>query len=198
MKMNRAVLLALGATFVGACVDVEDDGFVDDSAVSARGLQFFSQTDPSWKNDQLGRCVDETIGSAGCAITAVAMAMTSLGADVDPGTLNEYLTDHNGYAEGCLVFWAQAAEMDGAGGVEWVHTGVLGSPEALRAGLDQGKRVIAESTRYSRHWVYIVSYDGGGDDWSDFSYWDPIDGGPIDRRIGDGWVVQGASTRVYR
>ncbi len=190
--------MALTTTLVVACVPVEDEDFGADTAVKPRGLQFFSQGDPAWAGDKLGDCADETIGSAGCAITAVAMAMTSLGVDVNPKTLNDYLRNNGGYSEGCLVNWDQASKMDGPAGVQWVHAGTLASPEALRNGLDQGKRVIAKSTRFSQHWVFIDDYDNGGTDWGDFNYLDPFDPSPTPRHIGDEWVKQGADTRVYR
>lgn len=195
--MKRGMLVALTATFVGACVDMEDEEVWAEENVDSRSLQFFSQRDPAWADEKLGNCADETIGSAGCALASVAMAMTSLGIQTDPKTLNDYLVETKGY-EGCLIKWAQAAEIDGHAGVQWIHPGVLGSPEALRAGLDQGKRVIAESTRYDPHWIYIVAYDGAGTAWSDFYYLDPYDLIPTHRRIGDGLVMPGAKTRVYR
>lgn len=186
-----------GADAMGGVNEAEYEEFGADEAVNSRGLQFFSQGDPAWANVKLGTC-PETIGSAGCAITAVAMAMTSLGVEVNPRTLNDYLTNNHGYASGCLIFWGKAAEFDGSAGVGWVHIGVLGSPESLRDGLDQGKRVIVKSTRFGEHWVFIAGYDGSGTNWDDFYYLDPMDGSPIHRRIGDAWVKQGASTRVYR
>ncbi|WAS92481.1 C39 family peptidase [Nannocystis punicea] len=193
----RWVSLALGAGLTAACVDGEGEDFRAGEVEAARALQFFSQRDPSWADVQLGSC-GETIGSDGCAISAIAMAMRSLGADVTPKSLNAYLQGHGGYSDGCLVYWGEAADMDGAGGVQWVHGGALASPEAIRAGLDQGKRVLVKSSRFTPHWVFLAGYDGAGAAWDDFYYLDPYDLTATERRVGDGWVSPGASTRVYR
>lgn len=198
--MNRNLLVVLTTALIAGCIDGGSEDFGGEDGVTERGLQFFSQRDPSWASDQLGYCDGETIQKSGCAVSAVAMAMTALGADVDPGSLNEFLIDNQGY-DGCAIYWAKAADLDGAGGVQWIHAGVLGSPESLRAGLDQGKQVVVKSTRFQpnyTHWVYIAGYDGDGSQWSDFYYLDPYDKSPDYHQIGDGRVDPGALTRVYQ
>lgn len=58
--------------------------------------------------------------------------------------------------------------------------------------------MIAESQRFGirQHFVYIAGYDGDGAEWGD-SYYDPWDMVLEVRRVGDGWVDEGASTRVF-
>lgn len=191
---RRCLMVTVAVTLGAGCVDIEEQEFVGEEEVSVRSAQFFSQ---KWYgDDKLGHC-SETIAQIGCAVTATAMAMTALGADVDPATLDAYLTKNGGYDENCNIRWKVAAAMDGPGGVVYVHEWYLSSPEAIRSGLDEGKKVVVKSTRYDQHWVYLADYDGGGDEWSDFIYWDPMDPGPQNRRVGDGWVDGGAPTRVY-
>lgn len=196
--MKRVLLSMWAATMAVGCVSAEDAETVGDGE-SQRSAEFFSQRDPRWSGDRLGDCA-LTIGSDGCAIAATAMALTALGVDVDPGRLNQFLEENEGYEGGCILRWWVAADFDGPGGATWVHDGVLGSPEAIKAGLDQGKKVIAESQRFApgQHFAYIAGYDGDGAEWDDFFYYDPWDTTLVVRRVGDGWVDGGASTRVFR
>lgn len=159
---------------------------------------FFSQLDPQWAGDKMGNC-GITIGNYGCAMTAMAMVLTSFGVEVNPKTLNEYLGSNHGYDPDCLIRWEVAAAFDASKGIKWCHFGTLSSPEAIRAGLDQGKRVIAASTRSPLgHFVYVVGYESSNQlDWSNFIYWDPADLQKVNRRLGDSWVKEGAGTRVF-
>ena len=64
----------------------------------------YSQNDARWKNVQLGTS-STTIGWNGCLITCCAMVERFYGFDYNPATLNTYLTNHNGYADGNLLWW---------------------------------------------------------------------------------------------
>ena len=68
----------------------------------------FAQDDPIWQDDPLGPS-DDTVGSAGCALTSAAMVMTYYGFDTDPRRLNDYLTTHRGYTPEGWIYWEQAA-----------------------------------------------------------------------------------------
>lgn len=67
----------------------------------------FSQRDPEWDYKQLGACKEESIHSAGCAVTSVAMLFKFYGVDVDPDTLNKMLSSNNamGYVDECNIKW---------------------------------------------------------------------------------------------
>jgi len=158
---------------------------------------FYSQRDAKWINDQLGTC-RTTIGKAGCALTSAAMLLRAAGVtDVTPKTLNRWLTNHQGYLRGCEIIWERVADYDGAKGLEWVGTGSLTTPQDLKKMLDEGMLLIAFSRRFAQHWVVIRGYEGAGNQWSDFWYWDPYDLTPVRRKIGDGWVKGGAAIRIY-
>ncbi len=64
----------------------------------------FDQHDGRWDADQLGES-GETIGEIGCTLTSVAMAAVNLGEAADPGTLNRYLSAHQGYTARGLLIW---------------------------------------------------------------------------------------------
>lgn len=158
-------------------------------------MPFFSQLDPAWKNDPLGP-QGGTIGELGCVLTCVAMAFASVGIDTDPKRLNQHLNANKGYTKGSLLVWAVAMQV-AAGRVKYCHTGTLESPQAILAGLQQAKLVIAKSNRFDPHWVYIRQ-ETGGDSWADFQYFDPADTNKESHSVDDTLVRPGNATRVLK
>jgi hypothetical protein len=67
----------------------------------------YSQRDSEWGDDQLGACSNQTIHSAGCAMTSVAMLLSFYGYETTPGEFNEMLSQKNafGYVEECDIKW---------------------------------------------------------------------------------------------
>src|SRR5580704_16993111 len=68
----------------------------------------FAQGDPRWAEDLLGPTAS-TIGSEGCAVSSAAMVLAYYGVNVDPGLLNKFLTDHDGYTPEGWLYWEKAA-----------------------------------------------------------------------------------------
>lgn len=77
-------------------------------------VPLFSQGDPTWGRDALGRS-GQTLGEAGCAVTSAAMVLRFYGADTDPGRLNAYCDGHGGYTPQGWLYWEKAAEVAGSG-----------------------------------------------------------------------------------
>lgn len=59
-----------------------------DKARKMLGMTYYSQRDPRWKNERLGKS-NVTIGSHGCALTSVAMALSAFGYQFSPSDLNK-------------------------------------------------------------------------------------------------------------
>ena len=70
-------------------------------------VPLMSQRDDLWGKDQLGNCSDQTIHSAGCAVSAMAMLLKSYGFDTNPQKLNTFLreNDNQGYVDDCDIKW---------------------------------------------------------------------------------------------
>jgi uncharacterized protein YoxC len=67
-------------------------------------MKQYSQNDAQWKALKHGTS-NSTIGSTGCTITALAMALASIGYDENPKTANQKLTENGGYSSGNLLLW---------------------------------------------------------------------------------------------
>lgn len=162
-------------------------------------VAFFSQQDSRWSGDQLGTCSGTTIYSAGCAITAIAMAGARSVSNFNPASLNTYLRNNGGYSSGCLVVWSAAANIDGSGGFTYHGTGSIGSATNLKSLIDGNKFVIAKSTRFSSHWGIIIGYNNQGTTLSDFYYLDPWDTSAVFRSVpSNGWMTTSSVTRIYQ
>lgn len=135
-----------------------------------------TQRSPLWARDALGNDPVDTIGSSGCAVTAVSMVYAGFGYPNTPQTLNRWLTAHGGYIENDLLLWRQAA-LATQGMVRWQWTHVPGivpqlssddqniedlPPQSLvEAQLDAGRLVVAEVRLHGNmHFVVITSHSG--------------------------------------
>jgi hypothetical protein len=137
---------------------------------SHNAVPYYSQCNGYWGSTPLGRC-DYTMCSKGCAVSAVAMAFSFYDVNVDPGTLNRWLTSHCGYqyydketevwrCGGCEIVWETAAnytskvDYAGAYGRNWVK---------LRRELDQGHPVILD---VGWHFVLATGYEQDADGYT--------------------------------
>jgi hypothetical protein len=131
------------------------------SADTATSVPVISQQNGAWAGLPLGRSPVDTIGSAGCAVSAVAMVLKYYGVPADPAQLNAWLTANNGYAALDDVIWGAVGDASG-GRVDF--TGWYGADLGLITNeLSAGRPVIAEvSLNRNQHFVVLTGMDGGG------------------------------------
>src|SRR5437868_12853880 len=80
-----------------------------------------SQRAHQWSRDALGSDPVDTIGSSGCALTAVTMVSNAYGYSTNPQLLNRWLTAHGGYIQNDLLLWRQATAVTrGAVRCQWL------------------------------------------------------------------------------
>jgi hypothetical protein len=115
-------LLPLGvALFLLAGLAVSSrDYFELRSVASSGGLFFptryelpvahFAQADDRWAARPLGR-TSSTLGEEGCAVSCAAMVLRFYGAEVDPGRLDQFLIDREGFTAQGWLYWEKAAEL---------------------------------------------------------------------------------------
>lgn len=82
--------------------------------VLKKGLNFtyFTQGDRAWANLLYDNSKTEKIGKKGCALTAMAMVLKAFGVNVDPGSLNEWMKNNNGFS-GLRVRWQSINDFPG-------------------------------------------------------------------------------------
>jgi len=135
----------------------EDAVLVPPSNVSTTlGWTLYKQCDSRWGGEQLGTC-SLTICKAGCAMSSVAMMLSTKGVNVNPGTLNSWLKQNGGYASGCDIYWGKV-DAFGKTHFQSVETA---SEASICSGLSQGHGIIANVNGGS-HWVLLTGCRGGG------------------------------------
>lgn len=154
----RAAALA-GAIAVASVVWGNQVGAAADSSMS---IAVIGQQEAAWAGAPLGTSPSESIGSAGCAITAVTMMLRYYGMSTDPGAFNAWLTANGGYAYDDQLIW-DAVTRYSRGRVAF--SGWL-DPDlgAIQAELDAGRPVVAEvRLGVNQHFVLLTGYttDGG-------------------------------------
>jgi len=103
-------------------------------------VPFFSQHNAEWKSKILG-CCSRYINDAGCAVSSAAMMLKYYDpqSNVNPGTLNAWLTANKGYSGCCDTFWPIAANYSSKVTLETARDATL---SAINPYLDNYKSVI--------------------------------------------------------
>jgi hypothetical protein len=125
-------------------------------------VPMYNQEDETWSDDQLGDCENTTIGSAGCAISSIAMVFKYYGVDTDPQNMNNWSRDNKYYSDGCNIQWKNADERS-IDTLKWIGT-FSTDLDQIKSELDNGYPVIAEvrmsliSGGKTQHFVVITGY----------------------------------------
>jgi len=122
----------------------------------------FSQRDGRWAGQPLGTSV-YTLGQAGCLVTAASSLLADLGASLDPGRLNDWLTANHGYVDDGLLL-LDALTAWGARLAEWhacERVPALVARLAARLAAGAGVLVMVDSTpggAVTTHWVRVATF----------------------------------------
>jgi hypothetical protein len=132
------------------------------TADSSMSVAVIGQQDGAWAGAPLGSSATDTIGSAGCAITAVTMMLRYYGMNTDPGAFNAWLTTNSGYAFDDQLIWDAVTSYSGG---RVAFSGWLGADlGVINSELDAGRPVVAEVGLYgNQHFILLTGYstDGG-------------------------------------
>eukprot|EP00762_Andalucia_godoyi_P000390 ANDGO_03197.mRNA.1 Charged multivesicular body protein 1 len=115
----------------------------------------YKQCDSRWGSHRLGTSTTNTICSAGCAMSSVAMALSGKGHTTDPGQLNDWLVAHSGYASGDLIVWGAVSGLGLTFHQRYSGQGSLSVSE-LQSLLAKGFPVVI-NVRGGSHWVLATS-----------------------------------------
>lgn len=169
----------------------------------SNGVPIYRQGDSAWGGITLND--DDTIGSAGCAITSVAMAMSAMtGQRIDPSQMDRQLDQTNGYAAGSdsIADWSK---MGGAvqppvsiSRQDGMTTGSLDSQ--LAAGHPVVLGVNYSGGSDNSHWMTVTA-KGSDASGPFYSVNDPATGTAIKMRPGPGGALvadPSTTSREYR
>ena len=153
----RAATVAAAIALVSAL-----SGPVTASADSSMSIAIMGQQDAAWAGAPLGSSATDTVGSAGCAITAVTMMLRYYGMDTDPGAFNAWLSANAGYAFDDQLIWAAVTTYSGG---RVAFSGWIGPDlDTIDGELDAGRPVVAEvRLGGNQHFILLTGYtlDGG-------------------------------------
>ena len=159
-------LFAVGAVLAGVnAADNDNEGvnlFLKDQTIidtmglnaTSNGWKMYKQCDSAWANEKLGTC-SQTICSAGCAMSSVAMILATKGASKNPSSLNSWLNGHGGYSGGCNINWAS---VDALGYTKFVGKQNPTYSEMCN-GLSAGHGLVA-NVHNGGHWVLLTGCNG--------------------------------------
>jgi hypothetical protein len=124
----------------------------------------FSQTDPKWANDKHGTS-NYTLRQTGCTITALASLLSHYGVNETPRTVNQKLTQNNGYLNGNLLIWSAIPKI--WPNMRFVERLYSYDNNRVRANLPCLVEVSMPQAPGGKHWII---FRGGG------QMIDPLDG----------------------
>lgn len=128
------------------------------TATATGGWVSYKQCDSKWGANQLGTCSSDTICTAGCAMSSVAMILTTKGASNNPGQLNSWLKSNGGYSSGCLINWSSVNKF---GVVTFIAKEPDASESEICSGLSAGHGLVA-NVHNGGHWVLLTGCAGNG------------------------------------
>ena len=150
---------AVVASAIALAVTVSSQvGAMADSAIS---VPVIGQQAGAWAGMPLGTSATDTIGSAGCAVTSVAMMLRYYGVNTDPAAFNAWLTANGGYAFDDQLIWSAVTTYSGGRIAFSAWTGPdLG---LIQNELDSDRPVVAEvRLNGNQHFVLITGYSAPG------------------------------------
>lgn len=124
---------------------------------TSNGWVYYNQCDSRWANQRLGWCDDYTLCTGGCAMTSTAMILATKGVNINPSSLDDWLSNNGGYFNGCELIWGSidAFGVTSFQGLENADEG------AICNGLAQGHGIVA-NVNNGEHWVLLTGCAGNG------------------------------------
>jgi len=134
------------------------------NGAAAVNYTLFKQCDSAWGSHALGTSATNTICSAGCAMSSLAMVLNTFKEKVEadlinPLTLNNWLVSHSGYVYDDDLVWASADSLGIVKFSDYYRGAGSLSLADLQKAVDGGRPVIV-NVRASTHWVLVFGYSG--------------------------------------
>lgn len=129
--------------------------------LALRDAVVYSQIDPRWKSDPLGK-TNDTMGREGCLVTATSMALTNLGFQTSPKDLNNRLTETESYTKNGWLIWDGIRRVTDGRAVATYYDSV--DAPTIDGCLRRGEYPMVQFYLPSgrSHWAMIVRHDANG------------------------------------
>jgi len=132
------------------------------SSGNCPSFPLYKQCDSQWSSQRLGTS-SNTICSAGCAMSSVAMAGAGIGITINGNTINPsnfdtWLTSNGGFASGDLLVWNAVSSL---GALNVVNSYKSLTQTQINTFLSNCQPIVA-NVRSGSHWVLLTSSAGGG------------------------------------
>lgn len=137
---------------------IASSGGSDSLNVLIEEIPYWLQNDPQWSRETLGGS-NESMAAAGCTITCVAMALSSLDVRITPLDLCRALKRRNGFTNRGHLIWEKIADVANSD----ITTDF---PSLAHSSIDRallaGRPVITKIMLGGRvpHWVLVVGKEG--------------------------------------
>lgn len=191
MKTSRILIGCVVATAIGGAgwyvlrtrttaemPPIASSGGSDALNVRIEPIPYWLQNDPQWGAETIGGS-NERMATAGCTVTCVAMALSSLGYQTNPLQLCRDLKDREGFTGQGYLIWGTVGSVTN-------HETRIEFPAlthgAIEAALLENRPVIAKIMLGGTipHWVLIVGKDG-----PEYLVMDPLNGERTLLRLSD-------------
>ena len=154
----------MAAVFLSACGSAPkptSGELPSGSGLALRDSIAYSQIDPRWKSDRLGK-TNDTMGSDGCLVTSAAMALTNLGFQTSPKDLNKRLTHTKSYTKNGWLIWDGIRRVTGGRAKATFYDKVDASTIAACMRRGDYPMVQFYLPNGRSHWAMIVKHDARG------------------------------------
>jgi len=158
-----------GAFVVFLCVIISVVGYPTSKETIPFAYPLFKQCNDSWGNDVMEQ---DTICEVGCLLSSVSMALNGKAipidsAQADPGTLNQWLQNNDGYIDGDDLVESVVPNINPSR-IKWVapyFNNTALSPTQLKRMLQDGQSIVIANVLEGSHFVLVVGYDSGDVNW---------------------------------
>ncbi len=132
-------------------------------SVNAQSFNWYSQTDPDWKNIKLGYSKSISIAKSGCVLSCISMLLNAeAGTDeVTPRNLNYWLKKHHGFINADMILEVPPKYDGLLNGMEFDERSWQRNDwRFLARHLAIGNKVIVKVGRGKGHWVLVTERSG--------------------------------------
>ena len=132
-------------------------------------VPFYLQNEAQWRDQTMGDS-SYRLGGSGCLVACLAASLSTMGANMDPGSLNQAFSHAGVYTANAEVIWSQIQKA--VPGISYRYARVF-SAATLEEDLESGRLPLVKVGYLGSgapHWVLVIGAEDG-----EFLVMDPLD-----------------------